>query len=446
MHDGHELLTPPPAMAAEVNDQELLRAYATTASEDAFARLVERHLALVYSAASRQTGSSAMAQDVTQAVFVVLARKAATLRRETVLAGWLLRAVRYAALDAYKLAVRRQKREQEAVRLQQVDSADNTEIQWEQLAPLLDEAIATLGDKDRRAVLLRFFEKKSFGEIGVVLGGNENSARVRVVRAVEKLRAFFRGRGVTVSAVALSSALVTNAVQAAPAGLSATVATAGSLTGNTALGALVQALLRRLWWRSAAPRAARGLALLLVGLLLVALWRAPAPQTAVAPAPRSLQETLVGVDRAFAGDPNGFVALIYFRNADEERFKPVLSNYVRAEAGFRREMRDAFRVQQRTFDAAFSELCVGQPPVLTSFIGANRASTNVMIARYPMHLIKVGEAWYWDWFAGLSRRGRDERMNVLARKARLFDTIAEEVRDATATNVTEILERVQTGP
>jgi RNA polymerase sigma factor (sigma-70 family) len=443
MHDGHELLTPLPTMTAEVSDQELLRAYTTTASEDAFARLVERHLALVYSAASRQTGSSAIAQDVTQAVFVVLARKAAALRRETVLAGWLLRAVRYAALDACKLEARRQKREQEAMRLQQVDSADQTEVQWEQLAPLLDQAVASLGDKDRRAVLLRFFENKSFGEIGATLGGNENSARVRVVRAVDKLRAFFRRRGVAVSAAALGSALLTNAVQAAPAGLGTTVTATGSLTGHATFGALVQALLHRLWWRSVAPPAA-GLALLLVGLMVLALLRAPAPPTTAAPAPRSLRETIIEVDRAFAGDPNAFVALLHFRNADEARFKPVLSNYVRAEAGFRREMRDAFRVQQRTFDAAFSELCVGQPPVLTNFIGSDRAATNVMIARYPMHLIKVGDAWYWDWFAGLSRAARDERMNALARKARLFDTLTEQVRDGTATNVTEILARLQT--
>jgi hypothetical protein len=230
-------------------------------------------------------------------------------------------------------------------------------------------------------------------------------------------------------------------VQAAPSGLGGAVATAGAATGHAAINALVQAILRRLWWKSVAPGAA-GVAvfLLLIGGTLLALFQRPGTP----PAPRSLQETLVAVDRAFLGDPNGFVALIYFRNANEERFKPVLSNYVRAEAAFRREMRDAFRVQQRTFDAAFSELCVGQPPVLKSFIGTDRASTNVMIARYPMHLIKVGEAWYWDWFAGLSRGARDERMNALVRKARVFDTITEQVREGRATNVIEILERVQT--
>src|SRR5258705_7284358 len=57
---------------------------------------------------------------------------------------------------------------------------------------------------------------------------------------------------------------------------------------------------------------------------------------------------------------------------------------------------------------------------------------------YPMHLIKVGEAWYWDWFAGLSRGARDERMNALARKARVFDTITEEVRERSEEHTSEL--------
>src|ERR1051325_3125095 len=178
MHDDGETLTQRPG-ADGASDQELLREYAATGAQAAFSHLVERHVALVYSAALRQTANHAMAQDATQAVFVILARKAATLRRETALSGWLFRAVRYAALDARKIEARRQVREQEAAQMQRIDSIHEAESDWEQLAPLLDEAMTSLGVKDRHAVLLRFFERKSFGEIGVALGSNENSARVR---------------------------------------------------------------------------------------------------------------------------------------------------------------------------------------------------------------------------------------------------------------------------
>src|SRR4051812_18264487 len=151
MHLEHEPLTEPPS-AVEAGDQELLREYAATGAETAFARLVARHVDLVYSAAFRQTGHHAMAQDITQAVFTILARKAASLRRETVLAGWLFRAVRYAALDARKIEARRQAREEEAAQMQFTDSIeDTTGGEWEQFAPLLDEALTALGTKDRHA-------------------------------------------------------------------------------------------------------------------------------------------------------------------------------------------------------------------------------------------------------------------------------------------------------
>src|ERR1041385_5344236 len=132
MHESHTSLIEPTS-AVEVGDQELLREYAATGAEVPFARLVNRHVNFVYSAALRQTGNHAMAQDVAQAVFTILARKAASLRRETVLAGWLFRAVRYAALDARKIEARRQMREQEAAQMQLTDSISDTGSEWEQL-------------------------------------------------------------------------------------------------------------------------------------------------------------------------------------------------------------------------------------------------------------------------------------------------------------------------
>jgi RNA polymerase sigma factor (sigma-70 family) len=449
MHKNDEPLTSSPD-AVEVSDDHLLREFAATGTDEAFARLVGRHVALVYSAAFRQTANHAMAQDVTQAVFIVLARKAPALHRETVLAGWLLRAVNYAVLDARKIDARRQIRENEATQMQLVDSTNESEGQWELLAPLLDEAIATLSAKDRNVVLLRFFEKKSFGEIGAVVGGNENSARVRAVRAVEKLRGFFRRRGVTVSAATLMGVLVTHAVEAAPPALGAALLAAGAAGGPPLAQALVPAVLRRFRWkRWLRVGVALALILLLAGVGTLVIRQRPLPPAppSVVSAPRSLRETMIAIDRTFSqNDPNGFIQIIHFRTAEEERFKPVFTNYIRAESGFRRAMRRAFNVQQRTFDATFRELCLGQPAVLTNYIGTDRAATNVMTAKYPLHLVKVGEVWYWNWFDGLSREARDRRMVVLGQKAELLDELAGKIRAGTATNVVEILEEFRGSP
>ena len=87
---------------------------------------------------------------------------------------------------------------------------------WEQLAPLLDEAIGQLGKADRNAVVLRFFQNKSAREIAAALNVQESAAQKRLNRAVEKLRAYFLKRGVAVSAGALIGALSVNSVHGAP--------------------------------------------------------------------------------------------------------------------------------------------------------------------------------------------------------------------------------------
>jgi RNA polymerase sigma factor (sigma-70 family) len=144
-----------------LTDSYLLREYVSRQSEEAFTALVERHVPLIYSAALRQVGDKQLAEEVTQIVFLILARKARTLRKGTIISGWLYRTARFAAADALKKQFRRQKREQEAVQMQ---STLENHAAWEEIAPLLDEAMARLGNTDRDAVLLRFFENKSLAE------------------------------------------------------------------------------------------------------------------------------------------------------------------------------------------------------------------------------------------------------------------------------------------
>jgi RNA polymerase sigma factor (sigma-70 family) len=217
------------------DDQQLLEHFIEHRSEAAFGELVERYVNLVYSTALRRTNfDTHLAQDVAQLVFTDLARKAPSLSRNIVLAGWLHRATRYAAAQLMRSDRRRRMREQEAAAMTALESETNTD--WPALRAELDEALDKLGATDRDAILLRFFEQRSLAEVGSALGTNEDTARKRVSRALEKLRGTLARKGLTTTAATLSATISTHAVQIAPAGL-ATALTAASITGaGTASG------------------------------------------------------------------------------------------------------------------------------------------------------------------------------------------------------------------
>jgi RNA polymerase sigma factor (sigma-70 family) len=224
------------------DSQTLLAEYARSSSESAFRELVTRYIGLVYSAALRLVeGDTHLAEDVAQTVFMDLARKARGLSSAVMLGGWLHQRTFNVAAPMMRAARRRQAREREAVQMNAMQ--DDPAADLEQIAPMLDEALTKLGKDDRTAIILRFFERRDFRSIGTALGSNEDAARMRVTRALDKLHLLLKHRGVTLSAAALGAALATEAATAAPVGLAASIAGA-ALAGSAAGGGIMAILLK----------------------------------------------------------------------------------------------------------------------------------------------------------------------------------------------------------
>jgi RNA polymerase sigma factor (sigma-70 family) len=312
--DLNENDTPP---RQRPDDMALVREYAARQSEPAFAQLVARHLNFVYSSALRRTGDAHLAGDVAQAVFIIFARKAGTLAQKwprrlvadlnplggggaavTSLTGWLYRATQFAAADALKQRRRRQQREQEAFMQSNLNgggdaaSPSGGEEIWNQIAPVLEAALDQLNARDRDAVLLRFFENKKLAEVGAALGVSEDGARVRVNRALDKLRQLFAKRGVDSTADAITSAITVNSIQIASAALASAVTAAvkGAATSTSTL-TLVKGALKIMAWTKTKTAVAVGVVALLaatsttvVGFKLTQARRADAePVTGLSP-------------------------------------------------------------------------------------------------------------------------------------------------------------------
>ena len=196
-------------MPESSSDSDLLRTYVEHGREAAFSELVHRHIGLVYRSALRQLGGdSHAAQDVAQAVFTLLARKASRLLNHTSLVGWLHTTTRRIAKDTVRGATRRGRREQEAISM----NSQENEPDWHVLGPVIDDALGELDERDRTAVLLRYFSGLTFATVGEKLGVAENTARMRVDRALEKLRVGLRRHGIESTGAALGAVLANEAV------------------------------------------------------------------------------------------------------------------------------------------------------------------------------------------------------------------------------------------
>lgn len=244
----------------------LLQEYAVRNSEAAFEALVSRHAQLVYSAALRQVQDPYLAQEVSQAVFTILAAKAGRISQRTILSGWLFKTTRFVALAQNRRAARQHKYEQEAA-MQSNDFSNTSDPLWEQISPLLDEALAQLGERERQAVLLRYFEDQSLAQVGTVFGAGEDAIRMRINRALEKMRKFLVKRGVVLTSATLAGVLAANSVQAAPTGLvkSLTViALHSGAAGSGSIPTLVKAASKLMAWTKIKTTITVGTAVLLL--------------------------------------------------------------------------------------------------------------------------------------------------------------------------------------
>jgi RNA polymerase sigma factor (sigma-70 family) len=216
------------------DSQELLAEYVRNGSEQAFRELVTRYLDLVYSTALRSVdGDTHRAEDIAQTVFLDLARLASRLSKDIMLGGWLHRHTCYVASTFMRGERRRQARERQAIEMKALE--DRGDSRLAHLGPLLDAAINELDDEDRKAILLRFYERLDLRSIGQALGSSENAAQKRVSRALDQLQSILTHRGVTLSVTALSAILAGEAITAPPAGLAAGIigsSLAGAATGT----------------------------------------------------------------------------------------------------------------------------------------------------------------------------------------------------------------------
>ena len=201
------------ADSSTTEDAELLRQYTEEGSEGAYVTLMKRHMDMVYSTALRQLRDTALAQDVCQVVFVLLAQKAPELKRGVMIQGWLYRTAVFASKKALRGEIRRHQREQKAAEMKADESEHKS---WENIAPILDDALAALVEADRNAIVLRYFGDKDLKEVGRAMGISDDAAQKRISRALTKLRHLLLKRGVSLPLSALATLLAAETVHATP--------------------------------------------------------------------------------------------------------------------------------------------------------------------------------------------------------------------------------------
>ena len=210
-------------------DHDLLQRFTAAHDHAAFHELVRRHLDLVHGIARRSLKNPAEADDVTQAVFLLLSQKARRVQRHTTLAGWLFRATHYCIQNAQPAARRRTHHEQKAGGSMPTAPRSTPD----ELLSILDAALADLPRPIREAVLLRYLEGRTVDETSAQLGISPAAAGKRATRGLDQLRIYFSRHGYATTPTLLTGMLATESATAAPLHL-ATAIVATLSTGTTA--------------------------------------------------------------------------------------------------------------------------------------------------------------------------------------------------------------------
>jgi RNA polymerase sigma factor (sigma-70 family) len=230
------------------NDAELLREYVQSGSREALGEIAQRYTDLVYSAAKRYTRDAHLAEDVAQAVFILLSQRAAKISEPGRLVGWLYQTTYFVAVNALKIQRRRRVHERAFAAQGKTMISDPEPDRWTEIAPVIDRAMAQLDGSSRDMLLMRYFQEKSVQEVATAMGLSVDAAQKRLSRALEKLRGKLGKQGVAVGASAAGTLLLEQSVEAAPVSLHHSIlATAGS---GSAPSSLADQIVRHVnWWR-----------------------------------------------------------------------------------------------------------------------------------------------------------------------------------------------------
>ncbi|MBN1673493.1 MAG: sigma-70 family RNA polymerase sigma factor [Kiritimatiellae bacterium] len=273
-----------------MTDLERLREFAASGSEQAFRALVERYHSMVYNTCLRGlAGRRDLAEDAAQAVFIVLARKARSIRRARGLSSWLFRTANFTVGHMRRAEARRTRYEQEAAEMAELARERKSDVAWwTGFEPCVNEAVAGLRGRQQEAIVLHFLQGKAQKEVAAAMGCSENAARMCITRGLEKLRTRLTRRGVTVSVAALSAYLLGETAQAAGAGavascqaaaLAVIAGASGAVSALTAEAAA--AVVRRLFWVKAKVVAAALGSAAVIGVGATAVLRTIAPDARV---------------------------------------------------------------------------------------------------------------------------------------------------------------------